>query len=337
MPVVSFTNRRYTHNPYACAKPAPCNKQVADASAAAAPAAPSLADNQVRENYIDSLVQSAYELSATHQATLHRALIGHVSFIAYPTESLDESFFEGQAPAPSADADAKDPMRRIFIGQLPYRVTEMQLQWMFRIFALGAQIYSPERITKKSKTIGATRVPTGCIHAHLRESCLKAVVQNMHKRLLVDDSGIWFARTDAEKDSLDAYVELMKQDPRRRFVDRPYDSLVVQEANSSFQAPNPRWVSNTPELERFAQTLPPAHAAANAVANNAAASRQYYHAAAVTRHPHYGQHYSHQQPAAAYATAYAPATAAPSPYYYDNQQVHYSQHAAATLGYAPTF
>jgi len=264
------TRRTYTHNPYQRAAGSVQQHCVSQQKHAAEPAA-----NDIDVHAIAEQVRATYE-SVVHAATLHRELIGKIGFVPYPTESIsfenanDDSATSRSSSIASHDnrhsdnnSDdgndiSSDPITRVFVGQLPYRVTEMQLQWLFHVFGRGAKIFNPERITKKSKTGGA-RVPTGCIHANLRESQLKQVVQCMHKRLLVDDSGVWVARDDVEKDILDSYVSALKAQPTRRFPDRPYDSIVVQEAVSAFQAPQPRWVSNAPELEQYAPSFSMTH------------------------------------------------------------------------------
>ena len=54
----------------------------------------------------------------------------------------------------------------------------------------------------------------------------------MHKRLLIDDTGVWYSSTDEEKEVLDAYTQAAKKDRRLRFHNRPYDTVVVQHAIS---------------------------------------------------------------------------------------------------------
>lgn len=211
--------------------------------------------NDVSNNSSFALPRSPHD---PHTTTLHRALIGYVSFVPYPT-SLDEANVAGLVSFGAADAaDAADyeqaeqerGWERLFIGQVPYKVTEMQLRWFFHTFGAGASIRDCERITKKSKT-GGPRLPTGCIHANIHASCVRDVCERMHKRLLVDDSGVWFAASEAEMQVLNEYVAMLKADPRRRFPERPYDTMVVQVAESHFFPAEPRWVSNAPEQEHF--------------------------------------------------------------------------------------
>ena len=56
----------------------------------------------------------------------------------------------------------------------------------------------------------------------------------LHKRLLVDDTGVWYASNKEEQEVLDEYTRAMKKDRSLRFRDRPYDTVVTQFATSRF-------------------------------------------------------------------------------------------------------
>jgi hypothetical protein len=159
-----------------------------------------------------------------HELTLHKPLIGHVSFVPYPKTEV--AFANNSAV--NSNTDPQEPTQRIFIGQLPYGITEMQLQWMTQLFGGGVFLLDPEVIIKNNKK-------TGCIHARVKDSQLKALVAGMHKRILVDDSGVWVGRTPQEIQILTQYVAELKADPKKRYPDRPYDTVVVQNATSERQ------------------------------------------------------------------------------------------------------
>jgi len=162
------------------------------------------------------------ETTAMPSGTRHPALWGRVSFVPYPTT-------EFRAPSPLAE-DAE--LVRVFIGQLPYFVTDMQLSWLCHTFGAGNAVVYPERIMKKQPN--GERLPTGCIHAYATPEAVEAMALGMHKRMLVDDTGVWHAQTHDEFDVLKAYIATMKQDKKRRVPNRPYDSVVVQLAVSTF-------------------------------------------------------------------------------------------------------
>lgn len=171
-----------------------------------------------------------------HELTLHKPLVGKVSFVPYPKTQVAFANTNLNVSAESVD----EPLQRIFIGQLPYGITEMQLQWMTQLLGGGVSLFDPEVIIKNQKK-------TGCVHARVRDSQLKQLVAGMHKRILVDDSGIWVGRTPSEIQILTQYVAELKADPKKRYPDRPYDTVVVQNATSERQ----QFHQGLPTLEDF--------------------------------------------------------------------------------------
>lgn len=172
------------------------------------------------------------------EGTLHVARLGpcaaNVGFVPYPT-------CEFYAPPPVMQ---KADMVRVFIGQLPYRVTDMQLNWLTNTLA-GITVCFPERIMKRqdertNRHHGApmgSKLPTGCIHAYCDPRVAASLMALMHKRVLVDDTGVWYARTEAEEAALNVYCSELKADRRKRPFNRPYDTTVVQYASSTFVPP----------------------------------------------------------------------------------------------------
>jgi len=155
--------------------------------------------------------------------TRHTSLWGRVSFVPYPAS-------EFRAPhAPDCD---ESELVRVFIGQLPYFVTDMQLAWLCHTFGGGSAVMYPERIMKRQPS--GERLPTGCIHAYTSPAAVEAMAAGMHKRMLVDDTGVWHAQTHDEFEVLKAYIGTMKVNKQARVPNRPYDSIVVQLAVSTF-------------------------------------------------------------------------------------------------------
>jgi len=161
---------------------------------------------------------------AMPEGTRHPSLWGRVSFVPFPTES----FFvpEEAQVAPGA------PMVRVFIGQLPYFMTDMELAWIVYTLGGGQVVLGPERIMKRQS--GGERLPTGCIHGYATEEGIATMALNMHKRVLVDDTGMWHAQDERELLELSQYVADMKMDKALRVPGRPYDTVVVQQATSNF-------------------------------------------------------------------------------------------------------
>jgi len=171
--------------------------------------------------------------TAPPAGTRHPTLWGRVSFVPYPTG-------EFRAPTPPPE-DAE--LVRVFIGQLPYFVTDMQLSWLCHAFGGGSAVVYPERIMKKQPN--GERLPTGCIHAYATPEAVEIMALGMHKRMLVDDTGVWHADSQDEAEFLGDYVAAMKQDRGMRVPGRPYDSVVVQMATSTYI---PRHVAQKPHL-----------------------------------------------------------------------------------------
>jgi hypothetical protein len=160
------------------------------------------------------------------EGTLHLELWGRVPFVPYPSTE----FVAPPPPMPKSD------MVRVFLGQLPYQVTDMQLQWLCYMFGNGGAVYFPERIMKRDEKKDM-RLPTGCIHAYCDPAILEALALGMHKKILVDDTGVWVAQDDFQQQELRDYSAFLKADPRRRVPNRPYDTVVVQTATSTYHPP----------------------------------------------------------------------------------------------------
>ena len=169
--------------------------------------------------------------------TLHAELFGLVSFLPYPATSF--------VPPPDTIYPSQENgavLKRIFLGQLPYFITEMQLSWLLYTFGGRHAVTSPERITKRNPKTGVRQV-TGCIHAFASAEGLSAMARLCHKKLLIDDTGVWFCRNEEEKAVLTDYCLAMKRDIKLRPWERPYDSVVVQEATSGSQSQNPAYLN----------------------------------------------------------------------------------------------
>jgi hypothetical protein len=141
-----------------------------------------------------------------------------------------------------APADPAD-LVRVFVGQLPYFVTDMQLAWLCYTFGGGHQVINAERITKRQAC--GERLPTGCVHAACSARAADEIPELMTGHLLVDDTGVWCATTAEERAELGSYVAAMKQDKALRAPHRPYDTVVVQLARSVYR-PNKPTALNAP-------------------------------------------------------------------------------------------
>jgi len=160
---------------------------------------------------------------ARDTAVLHPQLQGYVTFIPYPSDSH---------PVPEQDMP-REQLTRVFLGQLPYRVTHMQLAWLCDTIAPGTALFGIETIMKKTGMKGK-RLPTGCIHALTRPEHVDYLIACLSHRVLFDDCGIWFAQNADEQAQLQSYCDMMKHNEHMRFRDRPYQPVVVQMATSNY-------------------------------------------------------------------------------------------------------
>lgn len=176
--------------------------------------------------------------------TLHSALTDRVTFVPYPAYSV-----------PVAVTNMpKEQLARVFIGQLPYGVTDMQINWMVHIFGEGRPIFNVERIIKWNNN----HQPKGCVHAYCYQEDADAVIALLNRKILFDDAGVWYANGAAEQEVLEDYCADMKHDPKKRFRDRPYQPVVVQRAQSTFVPRCP-----TPPPQQNAAPAPPAYHASH--------------------------------------------------------------------------
>jgi len=95
----------------------------------------------------------------------------------------------------------KSDMKRIFLGQLPFCVTDDQLNYAIGIATCGLMLHHVERIVNWKKG----RSPTGCVHAYCRHEDVDTIL-SAHLRIRFDEEGVWFARNEAEAEALKKYV-----------------------------------------------------------------------------------------------------------------------------------
>lgn len=155
------------------------------------------------------------------------ALWGKVPFLPYP-DSLDLS-------STTTPKRTKAPVR-VFIGQLPFNVTNAQVAWLCRTVGGVAEVQRVDHVRKRVHKCSTGRQhPTGCVHVTVAADDVAGLVAGLHERVLVDDVGVWRAETAEEAAALRAYVgELAAQrkaasgDAQTHLHRRPKDTVVVQ-------------------------------------------------------------------------------------------------------------
>ncbi len=194
---------RFSHNPYACA---------AGFEAA-------LGDDEAPHSISRSESPAGRAESPAFGATLHRSLAGHVNFEPFPPCSRAN---------PRLRFD-KHCCSRLFVGQIPYATPPAEVEWMV-FAATGRRAYFTETIQRWT----GSRAPKGCAHTYCLPADAAHIVRHLHRRMLVDDTGVWIAADAQQCAALGEYCAAMKAAPTLRFRDRPYQPVVVELATSDF-------------------------------------------------------------------------------------------------------
>ncbi|EAN93235.1 hypothetical protein, conserved [Trypanosoma cruzi] len=136
---------------------------------------------------------------------VHRGLYGKCRFILFPLLSA----FEVLPPPPAGKSFP------LFVGQVRFETTPAELIWLFR------------------RTSGACAITiegrgNGCFIVHLQSESERSLVRQLHRRVLFDIGGVWFARSSEEVDSLCEYVALNGPYLSKQ-AKLPRDSMVVED------------------------------------------------------------------------------------------------------------
>lgn len=123
--------------------------------------------------------------------------------------------------------------RDLFVAQLPFDMPLCAIQEV--ALAVGVQI----EVLQASPHYKKGKAYDGCAFAKLQEQDAIAFVQKMHKTVLFDVGGVWFAQSSEARAQLNAYCERMqKLDPveRREKLKRPipFSAMTVEFAKRSF-------------------------------------------------------------------------------------------------------
>ena len=147
-------------------------------------------------------------------------------------------FLPGRDDAASSSSDdaAEEPaLVRVFLGQLPYNLSAAMVNWLCYTFGGRHTLVHIDPITKRQNTNGA-RLPTGCAHAFGSPKGVAALVTRIHRKVLVDTTGVWHARNATELAALRGYVEMLQRHPELRASNRPYDLVAVQLSTSTYHS-----------------------------------------------------------------------------------------------------
>lgn len=85
------------------------------------------------------------------------------------------------------------------------------------------------------------------MHVSCAKTAVDRLIGSLNKRVLIDDNGVWVAEGDDELQELQRYCTVLKEDKSKRPSHRPYDTIVVQRATSSFIPRSQRDAPATPD------------------------------------------------------------------------------------------
>jgi hypothetical protein len=143
--------------------------------------------------------------------------------------------------------------RTLFIGQLKFETTPAEVRWIIHclvgVTALKVDARGP-----------------GCFVAYLASEGDELAVRTLNRRVLMDHTGFWFARTQEGCDAMIDYVEKvlprLGMGNKKRSLHLPRDCIVVEESRARRRkAGTPsiskEWLSATPNSQKFLANSPP--------------------------------------------------------------------------------
>lgn len=86
-----------------------------------------------------------------------------------------------------------------------------------------------------------TRIPTGALHALVPSQCVNKLIEFMHHRVLIDDSGIWYAEDQTQKELLEKHANTVKLEIQRAMTehhDNRRNAQRQQQANKNSNLKN---------------------------------------------------------------------------------------------------
>jgi hypothetical protein len=122
---------------------------------------------------------TALDASYLH-TVVRRELIGRCQHYTFPERSRERTLLRSRAPNPRPAHVAQ-----LFLGQVPFRITDGQLLHMFWALA-GVDVLYIERVVQGDSK-------KGCIKLFVHEDNAEAAMRAIHWRVLFDEHGFWVA------------------------------------------------------------------------------------------------------------------------------------------------
>jgi hypothetical protein len=163
--------------------------------------------------------------------TIHHQLEGFVAFVRFPDAAEVAAVAMATAGAPpGGQPQQQRAWAKLFVGQLPLGMPCEKLVWMLAQMGVAAAWLGGARPLTKARRGDGVRQPTGCAHVFVAPEAIDVLAQNVHKRVLVDTTGFWYAADAAQSAALASYLEHIRVNKPVRVSSYPCDSVVVQVA-----------------------------------------------------------------------------------------------------------
>jgi hypothetical protein len=120
----------------------------------------------------------------------------------------------------AVDRATPSNVRALFLGHMRFETTVAEVRWLLYTTA--------SVVAAKAEPRG-----NGCFVVYLANDEEMTAVRQLHKRLLFDHHGVWYARTAEEAAHMNEYVEHTLANTRRRRLRLPKDCMVVEEPRST--------------------------------------------------------------------------------------------------------
>ena len=136
-------------------------------------------------------------------------LIGWLPFIEYTSQALDT---ELPTAAQFGDAHAYGVTRpqKMFFGHLWSRLPTGSIQWLLDALVRNG----PNKVYGAQLHFNKEGWFRGCLHASVITPSAHEVMYRLHKRVLFDHTGIWYAETDDQMVMLEEYCRRLRQMPQ---------------------------------------------------------------------------------------------------------------------------
>lgn len=209
----------YTHNPYDAAHNAAL--YAAMQASRRAQESRSATESETEEHaaaaaVADGAWSGAFTAPGAH--VLRHCLVSRCAYVGFPAHTSGSEPRRLSAPYPRPAG-----VVQMFLGQVPFRITDGELLYMFSVLA-GVDVLYVERIVQGDSN-------KGCIQLFVHEETAEHAQRMIHKRVLFDQGGFWYATSAEERALLESQCAA-QGGPKHKGL--PYNSVVLERSTSTF-------------------------------------------------------------------------------------------------------